>query len=140
MQKVNLPVITAAAGIAVNLGVSLLTVRYFGVYGLALGTVAAAVVMAILLWCFAAHTSKGILNRKLFFGIGKDIVGAMGLFITAREIRILIEGHLAGTLGTALGLLSGLIAGLAVYFILLKLLGSEELKTLAKMIKRPKNN
>lgn len=140
MQKVKLPVITAAVGIAVNLGVSLLAVRSLGAYGLALGTVVAAVVMAVMLWWFAARTSKGLLNRALFFGIGKDLVGAMGLFVTARELRILVEGLVSGTLGTALGLLAGLLGGLAVYVILLKLLGSKELKTLSQMIKKPKNN
>ncbi len=136
MQKVKVPVITAFAGIAVNLAVSLFAAKEWGVYGLALGTVAAAVVMAVILWIFAARSTPGLLNRSLFLNIGKDLVGAMGLFVAAREVRILIMGQIGGTLGVLLGLLGGLVAGLLVYFLLLVLLRSEDLKKLLLMVKK----
>lgn len=132
MQKVKLPVITAFIGIAVNLGVSLVAVRFWGVYGLALGTVAAAVVMAILLWCFTARVTPGVLNRSLFYEIGKDLIAAMALFVVAREVRV----WLSGAAGTLLGLLGGLMAGLLVYLLILVLLGSKDLKKLQNMIKK----
>ncbi len=138
MQKVKLPVITAGAGIAVNLAVSLLAVRFFGVYGLALGTLVAAAVMAFLLLIFTSRATPGVLNRSLFTGIGKDIVGAMGLFITARELRIIIEKAVDGTFGTLLGLVVGLVAGLLIYGLILYLTGSKELKTLFEMVKNKK--
>ncbi|MBQ7034923.1 MAG: murein biosynthesis integral membrane protein MurJ [Clostridia bacterium] len=136
MQRVKLPVATAFIGIGVNLGVSLLAVRSLGVYGLALGTLCAALVMAALLLIFTARVTPGVLNRGLLYGIGKDIVAAMGLFIAARELRILIEGAVEGTLGTALGLVAGLVGGLIVYALILLLTGSKELKTLLDLMKK----
>ncbi|MBQ7935482.1 MAG: polysaccharide biosynthesis C-terminal domain-containing protein, partial [Clostridia bacterium] len=136
MQKVKLPVITAFAGIGVNLGVSLLTVDSLGVYGLALGTVSAAIVMAGMLWIFTARVTPGVLNRKLFFSIGKDLVAAMGLFIAAREVRIVLESQISGVWGTLMGLFGGLIAGLLLYLLVLKLLGSEDLKKITGMLKK----
>ncbi|MBQ6823620.1 MAG: murein biosynthesis integral membrane protein MurJ [Clostridia bacterium] len=138
MQRVKLPVVTAFIGIAVNLTVALIGVRKLGVYGLALGTVTAAVVMAVLLLCFTAKATPGVLNRALLFGIGRDIIGGMALFITARELRIIIESAVGGTLGTLLGLSSGLLAGLVVYLLILWLVGSKELRALLEMVKNRK--
>lgn len=138
MQKVKLPVITAFLGIAVNLGVSYFTVRSIGVYGLALGTVSAAAIMAMVLLISAAKTSKGLLDRPLFYGLARDVVGAMGLFVVARELRIFVESLLGGVLGTALGLLAGLICGILVYLLILWLTGSRELKTLLTILKEKK--
>jgi len=136
MQKVKVPVITALVGIAINLGVSWLSVGSLGVYGLALGTVVAAVVMALVLLFFTARVTPGVLCRNLYYGIGKNLVGAMGLFVASREVRILIDRALDGTLGTALGLIGGLAAGLAVYVLLLLLTGSEDLKKIKSMLKK----
>jgi len=136
MQKVKLPVITAFVGIGVNLGVALLTVKELGVYGLALGTLCAAVVMAVMLLIFAARLSPGLLRRELVFAIGKDFVGAMALFVVAREVRVALQGLVAGTWGTLLGLLGGLVAGLAVYLLVLLLLGSKDLQNLKDMRKK----
>ncbi len=134
MQKVQFPVITAFVGIGVNLAVSLLSVGTLGVYGLALGTVSAAVVMALILLIFAGRVSPGLLDRGLVWSVAKDLVGAMGLFVAAREVRLWIQGLLGGTWGTVIGLLAGLLAGLAVYGLLLFLLGSDELKKLKDML------
>ncbi len=135
MQKVKLPVIAAFIGVAVNLGVSLLSVRYMGAYGLALGTVTAAVVMAVMLLIFTARATPGVLNRGLVLSVGRDIVGSMGLFITARELRIIVEKAVDGTLGTLAGLAAGLVAGLLVYALILWLTGSKELRSLLKTLK-----
>lgn len=139
MQRVRMPVVTAFVGIGVNLAVSLIAVRSLGVYGLAAGTLCAALVMAVMLLLFTRRVSPGVLNRALFIGIGKDLIAAAGLFVAAREIRILIEGLTGGILGTGLGLLGGFLAGLLVYLLILWLLGSSELKTLLKMAKSKKN-
>lgn len=138
MQKVKLPVITAFIGIVINLGVSLIAVRSLGVYGLALGTLAAALVMAVVLLVFAARTTPGVLDRGLLMGVVKDVIAAMGLFIIARELRKLIETAVGGTLGVALGLAVGLIAGLLVYALILLLTGSKELHALLEMAKNKK--
>lgn len=139
MQRVRMPVVTAFVGIGVNLAVSLIAVRSLGVYGLAAGTLCAALVMAVMLLLFTRRVSPGVLNRALFIGIGKDLIAAAGLFVAAREIRILIERLTGGILGTGLGLLGGFLAGLLVYLLILWLLGSSELKTLLKMAKSKKN-
>lgn len=138
MQKVRFPVITSFTGIGINLLVALIAVRFLGVYGLALGTLVAALVMAALLLIFAAKVTPGLLNRALFYGILKDLVGAMACFIAARELRILIEGALGGTLGTVLGLVAGLLGGLLVYGAVLWLVGSPELKNLVNLAKKKK--
>lgn len=139
MQKMWAPVITAAAGIAVNLAVSWLLVGRLGVYGLALGTLSAAAVMALMLIIFTAVVTPGVFNRSLIYGIGKDLIGAMALFITARELRKIIEGAVDGLLGTALGLAAGMVAGFLVYLLILWLVGSEELRSLLKMYKNRKD-
>ncbi len=136
MQKVRVPVVTAFIGVAVNLAVSLWSVRKLGVYGLALGTVAAALVMAVLLLIFTVRTTPGVLNRSVLFGIGKDLAGAMGLFITARELRIIIEKAMGGLRGTVVGLAVGFLAGILVYALILWLTGSKELKSLLNMSKK----
>jgi len=135
MQRVKLPVITAFIGVAVNLGVSLISVRSIGAYGLALGTVAAAVVMAVLLLIFTARVTPGVLTRALLLGILRDIVAAMALFITARELRIIIEKAVSGTLGSVLGLAAGFAAGIVAYVLVLWLTGSKELKSLKNKVK-----
>ncbi len=139
MQKVYGPVATAIAGILTNLGVSLLASRYWGVYGLAFGTLAAAFVMAAMLIVMTRRVTPGVLNRRLFFGIGKDLVAAAGLFVAAREVRILLEGLLGGKMGSLIGLVGGIAAGAVIYLVILLLLGSEELKELIQMIKNRKN-
>ncbi len=136
MQKVKIPVITAFVGIGINLGVSMLAVRRLGVYGLALGTVLAAVVMAAVLLFFTTRVTPGVINRKVISGVGKNLVGSMGLFVAAREVRILIVCVLDGVWGTALGLLGGLVAGFVVYVIILLLMRSEDLKKILKMVKK----
>ncbi len=136
MQKVKLPVVSAFIGVGVNLGISILAVRRLGVYGLALGTVTAAVVMAVLLLIFTARVTPGVFSRGLIMGIGLDIVGSMGLFITARELRIIIEKAIGGTFGTLIGVVAGLLAGLLVYALILWLTGSKELKSLLKSVKK----
>lgn len=138
MQKVKLPVITAFCGIAVNLLVSLLAVQRLGVYGLAVGTLTAAFVMAVLLLIFAKKVSPAILDRSLFIGWGKGLVAACALFVAARELRILVEGLVGGALGTGLGLLAGVLGGFCLYLLILWLLGSEELKLILQKTK--KNN
>lgn len=138
MQKVKIPVITAFAGIGINLGVSVLAVRELGVYGLALGTVVAAVAMAAVLLFFTARVTPGVINRKLIYGVGKNLIAAMGLFVVSREVRILIDRLLSGTLGTALGLIGGLLAGLAVYAMLLWLTRSEDLKKIIGLLGKKK--
>ncbi len=139
MQKVYGPVITALAGIATNLAVSLVASRYWGVNGLAIGTLAAAFVMALVLLILTSRTTPGVLNRQLLFGIGKDLVAAAGLFVAGREVRILLNGFLAGKIGDILALLGGFIAGLLVYLVVLLLLGSTELKELLQLVKNRKN-
>ncbi len=139
MQKVYGPVITALAGIGTNLAVSLVASRYWGVYGLALGTLAAALVMAGVLLILTRRATPGALNRGLLFGIGKDLVAAAGLFVAGREVRILLEGLMSGKTGSLLGLLGGFAAGALVYLGILLLLGSEELKELLQMVKNRKN-
>jgi putative peptidoglycan lipid II flippase len=139
MQRVKMPVITAFVGITVNLGVSLVAVRSLGVYGLALGTLAAAVVMGVILLVFAAHVTPGLLDRSLFMGILKDLLGSMGLFVAAREVRIFTEKTIGGTAGTLAGIVIGLVAGLLVYVLILFLTGSAELKTLFRMAKNKKD-
>ncbi len=136
MQKVKVPVVTALLGIGVNLGVSMLAIRQFGVYGLAMGTVCGAIVMAGMLLIFTRVKTPKVLNRALFFGIGKDLVGSAALFVAAREVRIMLETVLPGVTGTVLGLLAGLAAGLILYVLILWLLDSRELKTLIGMAKR----
>ena len=138
MQKVKLPVITAFLGIAVNLTVALLTVGPLGVYGLALGTLSAAGVMAVLLLAFTAKATPGVLNRPLLFGVLRDIVGAMALFVAAREVRIWVEDRWSGALGTAAGLGAGLAVGLVAYLLILWLTGSKELRALAETVKKKK--
>lgn len=135
MQKVKLPVITALTGIAVNLGVAVVSVRKIGVYGLAAGTVAAACVMAGMLLIFTARVTPGVLNRGLFFTVFKDLVAAAGTFVAAREVRIVTEK----AAGTIVGLAAGLVAGIAVYTMILWLLRSAELKSLLEMMKKKKN-
>ncbi|MBR6794092.1 MAG: polysaccharide biosynthesis C-terminal domain-containing protein, partial [Clostridia bacterium] len=127
--------ITAFIGVAVNLGVSLISVRSIGAYGLALGTVAAAVVMAVLLLIFTARVTPGVLTRALLLGILREIVAAMALFITARELRIIIEKAVSGTLGSVLGLAAGFAAGIVAYVLVLWLTGSKELKSLKNKVK-----
>ncbi len=136
MQKVRVPVITAFVGVAVNLGVALLTVGRLGAYGLALGTVAAAILMAVILLISTAKVTPGVFTRSVVFGIGKDLVGAMAMFITSRELRIIVEKTMAGPLGTALGLLAGLLGGLVVYGLVLWLTRSKELRSLLEMTKK----
>ena len=138
MQRVKMPVITAFIGIGINLLVSILAVQKWGVYGLAIGTLSAATVMAILLLIFAKKVSPDILNRSLFIGWGKDLVAACALFVAAREIRILLEKLIGGALGAGIGLLGGALAGLLIYFLILWLLGSKELKHI--LAKTKKNN
>lgn len=46
--------VTAFVGIGVNLAVSLIAVRSLGVYGLAAGTLCAALVMAVMLLLFTS--------------------------------------------------------------------------------------
>lgn len=130
MQKVRYPVITAVVGIGVNLAVALATVGALGVYGLALGTLVAAIVMAVLLLFFAKRCSPKILDRALFAEIGKSLVAACGMFVAARELRIAIEGAFSGMLGAGMGLLGGLLGGAVVYLLLLWALGSVELRKL----------
>ncbi|MBQ7095049.1 MAG: murein biosynthesis integral membrane protein MurJ [Clostridia bacterium] len=132
MQKVRMPVITAFFGIGVNLLVSLIAVRKAGIFGLALGTLTAAAVMAIILIIFSKKVTPKLYDRRLFMGIGKDLVGACAVFVAAREVRIALERAIGGNAGAGLGLLAGLLAGAAVYFAVLWLLGSEELKALLK--------
>lgn len=139
MQRVRVPVITAFVGIGVNLGVSLVAIRYLGVYGLALGTLTAAVVMAVLLLIFAQRRTKGLLTRGLLTGIGRDLVAAAALFVAAREVRIALENGIGGALGTLVGLLLGLAAGLLVYLLILWLIGSKELAALLALVREKKN-
>ncbi|MBQ8893619.1 MAG: murein biosynthesis integral membrane protein MurJ [Clostridia bacterium] len=139
MQKMWVPVITALAGIGVNLLVSAWSVRTLGVYGLAVGTLSAAAVMALVLLIFTARITPGVLNRSLYLGIGRDIVGSMGFFIIARELRKIIENAWGGTFGTLLGLVIGLISGLLVYLLILWLTCSGELRSLLKMIRNRKD-
>ena len=134
MQKVILPVATALTGIAVNLGVAVFAVRKIGVYGLAIGTVAAAFVMAVMLVIFTARVAPGVLNRGLIFTVLKDVIAAAALFIAARETRIFLEIRLSGTAGTLISLVAGLVVGLAVYTIILWLLRSAELKALFEIL------
>lgn len=140
MQKVKYPVITAFVGIAVNLAVAFASVGKMGVYGLALGTVCSAIVMAVMLLLFAGRVTKGLFNRAVFYGILKDLVGAMALFVAARELRILLEQSIGGALGTAVGLIAGLLAGLVLYGLVLWLLGSKELRALLQLVKKNENN
>lgn len=136
MQKVKYPVLTAFAGIAVNLAVALVAVKKLGVYGLALGTVCAAIVMAGMLLFFAGKVTKGIYTRGIFYGVLKDLVGAMALFIAARELRIYLEQMIGGAVGTLVGLIAGLVVGLLLYGGVLWLLGSKELHSLIQAVKK----
>lgn len=138
MQRVKIPVITAFVGIIINLGVSILAVRRMGIFGLAVGTLTAAGVMAVILLIFAKKISPKIINRTLLFGWGKDLVAACALFVVAREVRIFLEQLLGGVLGTCLGIVGGALIGFLIYLLILWLLGSEELKIILKKIK--KNN
>ena len=140
LAAVKYPVITAFVGIAVNLAVAFASVGKMGVYGLALGTVCSAIVMAVMLLLFAGRLTKGLFNRAVFYGILKDLVGAMALFIAARELRILLEQSIGGALGTAVGLIAGLLAGLVAYGLVLWLLGSKELRALLQLVKKNENN
>ena len=138
MQRVRLPVVTAFVGIGINLGVSWFSVGKIGVFGLALGTLVAAAVMAVVLMVFAAKTSPGLLARSFWMGLVRDVVGAMALFVVASELRRILEQTVQGVKGTVLGLLAGLVAGLAVYLLVLWLTGSKELKSLLEIVKKKK--
>ena len=133
----KIPLISGAAGVAVNLILCLLLSRSFDVAGLALAGAAGALVSALVLLIPTVRRYPGALNKDFLAGLGKMLIctlimGAAAYF-TLRGLKSILSDGLISRL-----LLVGLpaLAGIIVYFASAMALKMEECQTVLRRLHR----
>jgi putative peptidoglycan lipid II flippase len=129
-QDTRTPVMAAIVSVAVNVAVSIVTVGFLGLSGLALGIAAGAWVEAALLAVILARRTPEIhldsVGRALVeFGVGAAIAGVAGA-IAVRLIDALI-GVDPGKIALAIQVICAGLAALAAYLLYSRLLRVPEL-------------
>lgn len=124
VQDTKTPMRNSAIGMGCNIVFSLIFVRWLGIAGIALGTVAAAVASAaLLLW--DAHRKLPALPLPLFFrNFGKQLLAGAVL-----SLSLLLFHRFVPIPWALLRFAADTLLGFFVYFLSLLALGSQDLRT-----------
>ena len=138
MQDTKKPVIVAVCGVAVNLILSFVLIRYLQHGGLALAYSTAGVCSVILLLLLLKRKLHHIGMREILISSGKTLVASLFMaaaaFAVAHASEMLIG---VASKGTQLAqLFSAGLAGLVIFFLCAKLMKMPEFETVSGQIRR----
>ena len=131
------PLVAGAVSIAANIALCLALTERFSVSGLALASALASTVYALLLLIPMARTSPGMLDRRLGLDAAKMLLAAAVTGLCAAGLVTVLPGVLpGGKLGELLVLGLSALAGVIVYFLMALLLGLDEARMAASLLRR----
>jgi putative peptidoglycan lipid II flippase len=137
LKDTSSPVKVAAVDFCVNLGLSLLLMRWLGVFGLVLASTAAIVVQTVLLQRSLARKLVELKFAPLWPSVAKVLLAALGMGVLVWAARLLVTGMALGVRTTeALEVLALIPAGAVVYGVLLWLLRIEGREELAALVQK----
>ncbi len=138
MQDTKKPVIVAVSGVAINLVLSFVLIRYLQHGGLALAYSTAGICNVIFLLLFLKSKLKYIGMREILISSGKTLVAsifmAAGTFTVAHGAEMLFGVASKGT--QFMQLASAGLTGLVIFFLCAKLMKMPEVETVSGQIKR----
>jgi putative peptidoglycan lipid II flippase len=140
LKDTSSPVKVAAIDFCVNLGLSLLLMRWLGVFGLVLAStaaIAAIVVQTVLLQRALARKLVELRFSPLWPSVAKVLLAALGMGVVVWAGRLGVAGMALGVRTTeALEVLALIPAGAIVYGILLWFLRIEGREELASLVQK----
>lgn len=138
MKNTRAPVRVATIDFAINLGLSLVLMRWLGAAGLVLASTVAIVAQTVLLQRRLGAILPGAKFTPLWRSVGKVLVATLGMSVVVAAGWFGLRAELEGRLRDLVALLALIPAGMAVYALLLwmlKIEGREEFATLLAKVK-----
>lgn len=135
MQKSVVPMIAAAAGIALNFALSLALTPHFGLMGLALSTVVAGALMTVILCLFTLKYTDNIFRKDFVFELLKLISGGAAAYAVCRLMLYLLDFK-ASLIISIVYLLLTFAASAAAYFAVLLVLRSKNVSSIIKLLRK----
>lgn len=123
------PMKVAAVAMLVNIGLSVVLIRYLSYGGLALANAVAFTLEAILLLGIARRRIGSLDEERVLRGLAQISVAALAMGVTIEAFEQRLPG--AGTMVTGLG---GVLLGGVVYLAVSLAIGLDELRTVPRML------
>ncbi len=136
MQKSFIPMIAAAAGIAVNFILSLILISILGINGLAISTVVSGFLMTAILSLFTFNYTKSIFKKDFVMELIKILVSGVSVYFLCLLLLKLINVYSFGTLVQTLLMAAIFIVSVLFYFLALLILKSNNLSKILKLFKK----
>ena len=130
MGKTKITTINGIIGVVINIVFSIILSKYIGIIGIALASVIAMAVTAVLLFISIIKLEKGFIIKDILKKIGLITINSiiMGIVIT------LIVINLRNTLNSIILLLLGTSVGIVIYLILCYAFKIEEVIEIKNLI------
>ncbi|KRQ87436.1 putative peptidoglycan biosynthesis protein MurJ [Caloramator mitchellensis] len=138
LNDTKTPMINGIFGVALNITLNLLFVRYLGIGGLALATSMSAILTSILLGMALSRRINGVQGRKILIALLKISLSAFMMGFAVKGVEIGLKFIFTGLIGMVLTLGIAVLTGIFVYFISLIVLKLEELDDALNMILKRK--
>ncbi len=136
-QDGRTPLIAGAVSILVNIVLCMLLTEPLGVSGLAISSAVSSTVYALLLMIPLERRGEGVLTQACVVDFGKMLLSAVCMAVVVWLTRNWLGGILpSGKLGELVQLGVCAVEGVAVYFLLVTLLGLEEARLMRDMLRR----
>ncbi len=136
-QDGRTPLIAGAVSILVNIVLCMLLTEPLGVSGLAISSAVSSTVYALLLMIPLERRGEGVLTPAFVVDFGKMLLSAVCMAVVVWLTRNWLGGILpSGKLGELIQLGVCAVEGVAVYFLLVTLLGLEEARLVRDMLRR----
>ena len=136
-QDGRTPLIAGAVSILVNIVLCMLLTEPMGVSGLAISSAVSSTVYALLLMIPLERRGEGVLTPAFVVDFGKMLLSAVCMAVVVWLTRNWLGGILpSGKLGELVQLGVCAVEGVAVYFLLVTLLGLEEARLVRDMLRR----
>lgn len=133
-QSGKTPLIAGLASIVVNIALCVVLTGPLNVTGLALASAAAATVNAVILIVPLQREDK-FLSKSFILDMLKMAAAAVVMSAVVYGLMFLFERHMSGKLGEAVTAAVPAAAGFAVYFAVTALIGIDEAKRTASLVK-----
>ncbi len=128
LKDTRTPMINGIITILINIALNLIFIGFMGVYGLALGTSAASVISALMLFLRLRKKLGHINGRAIAGGFAKAVLASTGMSVFVYLLKSEMFHMEGSTLAVLLKVVLMTAAGFAVYMGILLLLNADRLK------------